>query len=161
VAAGLVPVIAFLAYTILPAFRVSTVNDALPDPAAGVPSAPTPTPTPTTTPTQPQTGVLARGRLAGIDHRASGRVTLVRLTGDRLLVRLEGLDVEAGPDYQVHLLPGAGRTSPEGGVKLARLKANRGNQNYPVPTGTTVSGPQTVLIWCRAFAVPVANASLS
>ncbi len=103
---------------------------------------------------------LSRGALSGIDHRASGDAALIRLVDGSQVIRLESLDVEPGPDYFVFVVPGAGRRSPDGGTRLNHLRGNRGNQNYPIPAGIAVTRPVTVLIWCRAFAVPVAAATL-
>ncbi len=33
-------------------------------------------------------------------------------------------------------------------------------QNYDVPVGARIDGPVTVLVWCRAFGVPVPAATL-
>src|SRR5438132_329291 len=78
-----------------------------------------------------------------------------------LVVRLEAIDVQNGPDYHVYLLSGTNRRNPSGGSELGKLKGNLGSQNYAVPAALDVSGPQTVLIWCRAFSTPVANATQS
>jgi hypothetical protein len=154
---GCAVVAGFLAVTVLPAFRVTTVREALPPTAgdSGTVDADRPAAPPATAAV-----VLGRGPLAGVDHRAAGTATLVRLAGGELVVRLEGLDVEPGPDYFVHLVPGTGATRPDGGTRLGRLKASRGDQNYPVPAAVRVPADVTVLIWCRAFAVPVAHATL-
>jgi hypothetical protein len=45
-------------------------------------------------------------------------------------------------------------------INLGRLKANIGNQNYPIPIGTDMSKYDTVLIWCRAFFVLFGSADL-
>ena len=103
---------------------------------------------------------VSRGTLFGIHHRASGSVALLRLTDGSGVIRLENLDVEPGPDYFVFAVPGADRERPDGGTRLHHLRGNKGNQNYPVPAGLPLTRPFTVLIWCRAFAVPVAAATL-
>jgi hypothetical protein len=156
--AQVVPVLLAFAATVLPAFLGSAVDEPLPQ-ASGVasqdPSAPA------VSPGVVSPDVVSEGGLRGIDHDATGRVRLLLLPDGTHVVRLEGLDVEPGPDYFLHLVPGADRSEPEGGVRLDRLRASQGNQNYPVPAGTSIEEPLTVLIWCRAFAVPVAAATLA
>jgi hypothetical protein len=83
--------------------------------------------------------VVGRGGLQGIDHRASGDVLLVR-SAKGYIVRLQSLAVELGPYYRVHVVPVAKRKSLDG-VHLNRLRGNRGNQNYPVPTTVGLQRP--------------------
>ena len=156
----LVPVVLAFLLTVAPAFRQVTVDEAFPT-AGDVARSPTAGSTETPGAAESdRAAVLARADLRGIDHRATGDVLLVRRPDGSLVVRLERLDVEPGPDYQVHLVPGARRAKPGGGVHLDRLRGNKGNQNYHVPTDLRVKTPVTLLIWCRAFAVPVANATI-
>jgi hypothetical protein len=103
---------------------------------------------------------VGRAELVGIDHRASGTARLIRLPDGSLLVRLDGIDVQPGPDYFVHLVPGAQQRKPGTGTALARLKGTRGSQSYLVPPDRTPRPPVTVLIWCRVFDTPVANATI-
>jgi hypothetical protein len=112
----------------------------------------------TPAPTEPV--LLASGALEGIDHDASGTATLYRQPDGTFVVGLEGIDVEAAPDNFVYLVPGLDRENPDGGIRIDGLKGNQGTQFYPVPAGTDLeSGEWTVLLWCRAFAVPIANAT--
>jgi hypothetical protein len=154
----LVPVLAAFLLTVAPAFRQVTVDE--PFPASVDVSQPTAAASNPGVSQAGQATTLGRGDIRGIDHRASGDVLLLRREDDSLVVRLERLDVEPGPDYQVFLVPGADRHKPNRGVHLDRLRGNRGNQNYDIPTDFRSKTPMTVLIWCRAFAVPVANATI-
>jgi hypothetical protein len=162
-AAQAVPVVIAFVITVLPAFRTVTVNDPLPgapvaatkaaDVAADTSESPAPRPVLSAT-------TLSETALTGINHRASGSALLIRLADGSHVIRLEHLDVEPGPDYFVFVVPGPEHRAPDGGSRLNHLRGNRGNQNYPVPTGVAVARPLTVLIWCRAFAVPIAAATL-
>ncbi len=166
-AVQLVPVLAAALVTVAPAFRQVTVDEAFPAAVRENPRSPADAPTasaasePSRSAKVSSATILGRGQLRGIDHRASGNALLVRRGDGSLVVRLERLDVEPGPDYQVHLVPGLDRHRPNGGVHLDRLRGNRGRQNYDVPAGQQVATPVTVLIWCRTFAVPVAAASIT
>jgi hypothetical protein len=151
----LVPASLAFVVAVLPAFHQVTVQEAFPAAKSGRSAAPSAAPS-----TADRAAVVASGELVGIDHSASGRVLLIRRDDGSYVVRLAGLDVEPGPDYHVHLVPGADRHGPGGGVHLDRLRGNRGNQNYDVPADVEVQPPVTLLIWCRAFAVPIAAATL-
>jgi hypothetical protein len=114
-------------------------------------------------PTAPAEPVaFASGALQGIDHDATGTAVLYERPDGSTFVGLERIDIEPGPDYKVYVVPGAGRESPgDDGVFLDSLRGNQGTQYYEIPAGTDVTnGDWTVLVWCRAFAVPIANASL-
>jgi hypothetical protein len=153
-AAQAIPVALVFIVTVLPSFRTVTVNDPLPGPVAA-PIAGSVSPVPVPAPL-----AVSRGNLSGIHHRASGTAVLLQLADGSRVVRLEDLDVEPGPDYFVVAVPGADRQRPDGGTRLHHLRGNKGNQNYPVPADLMLMRPFTVLIWCRAFAVPVAAATL-
>jgi len=162
---------ALLWVTVAPYFRDKTVDDAFPTtapvttaaPALPVEvAAPAPAAPVTTTAGAPPTGPvkLASGTLRGLaGHRGSGQVVLYRQPDGSHLVRLEDFDVSSVPAPVVYLVPGAGEERP-GGIKLGGLRGNQGNLNLPVPAGADASVPHTLLIWCEAFSVPVAGASI-
>jgi hypothetical protein len=148
---------------VLPTFVDKKVVEALPSTTnesarpSGQPDRSTPT-TPTT-PADPT--AIASGTLRGIDHDATGTAVLYRRDDGTSFVGLESINIESGPDYKVYVVPGTDRDRPgDDGVFLDDLRGNQGTQYYEVPTGTDLTaGEWTVLIWCRAFAVPIANAS--
>lgn len=104
---------------------------------------------------------LASAELHGIDHDASGSAVIYRQPDGTFVVGLESIDIEPTPDSKVYVVPGSDREAPgDGGVFLEGLTGNQGTQYYAVPAGTDLgSGEWTVLIWCRAFSVPIANAT--
>ena len=104
---------------------------------------------------------ISTGRLKGLGHDARGTVSIIRGTDGALVVRFEDFDIEGVPDPRVHLVPTPDAERP-GGVDLGRLPGNRGRVlDFAVPAGmgTDAAPGWTVLVWCRAFSVPVANAT--
>ena len=124
----------------------------LDEPLAVAAGAGTGSPRPSASAAGPQE--LSSGRLEGVGHAASGATRFVAVDG-QVVLRFEDVDVEGTPGPYVHLVPAGSRT-PDGGVPLGPLKAERGSFGYPVPAGVDVEGSWTVLVWCRPFATPVA-----
>ena len=158
----LVLVLAVLVVTVLPTIRDTEVNEELDvvstgrAPASASPEGDAMSPSPDAALT-----VAAQGSLRKLDYRASGRLRLIEAAGDKRIIRFDDLDVQPGPDYVVYLVPKKDAVTPTGGLSLGRLKANKGDQNYPVPASAKLGSELTVLIWCRAFAAPVAHAPLA
>ena len=139
-------------------------------PATAAPGGPVVTTEPTTTTTTTTArdhraggaGADREGQFAGIGHDASGTVRLYRQPDGHFVVGLEEIDIQPGPDYDVYVVPGAGKEDKDGGVRLDDLRGNKGTQYYEVPAGTDLGqGPWTVLVWCQTFAVPVAGSTPS
>jgi Electron transfer DM13 len=163
--AGLVVVLAL--YQPQKLFIEITLDEALPSAATAAPS-PTSVPaavapTPTSVPAGPRE--VAAGELRGLAHRGSGQVRLLALADGARVGRLEGLDVENGPDLHVYLAEAPADTDPaqfgRRFVDLGLLKANHGNQNYRLPADADSSRFRRTVIWCKRFAVGFAVAPLA
>jgi hypothetical protein len=106
-------------------------------------------------------GTLLTGSFIGVGdgiHDAQGNAKVIPIEGGGNVLRLEELVVTNGPDLYVYL---ATDKSASDFVNLGRLKANIGNQNYEIPSGTDITKYDTVLIWCRAFSVLFGSAELN
>jgi hypothetical protein len=90
-------------------------------------------------------------------HDAEGIAKQISLEDGRQFVRFENFKVTNGPDLFVYL---ATDKSASDFVDLGKLKANNGNQNYQIPSGTDLSKYNTVVIWCKAFSVLFGSAEL-
>jgi hypothetical protein len=104
--------------------------------------------------------LLSTGSFVGVGdgiHDAQGIAKVIPIEGGSNVLRLEDLVVTNGPDLYVYLSTDKSATDF---VDVGRLKANIGNQNYPIPAGTDMTKYDTVLIWCRAFSVLFGSADL-
>lgn len=155
-----------VAVLVLPTLRDTKVVErfpvvAAPEPAVGPSDAnAVPAASPATTAAAAEPVRVSSGELVGIDHDATGRASVYRQPDGSLVVALEGIDVEPGPDYRVIVVPTPDATRPGDGHELDALRGNVGTQYYEVPRDVgDVGDGWTVLIWCRAFGVPVAAAT--
>ena len=101
---------------------------------------------------------MSSATLRGIDHDATGTASVYRRPDGTTVVALEDIDIEPGPDYRVVVVRGEDQRSPGDGLELDALRGNQGTQYYEVSSGPDPGPGWTVLVWCRAFGVPVANA---
>ena len=183
VAVGAVLVIGLYLFQPWRLFTSSTVVEAVPTAsqdaggqtaAAAPPSSVSPSETPGSaspeTPAAPATPrVLAQGAIISHEHASSGAVRVLELADGSRVLRFEGLDTSDGPDLRVWLtdapvLEGtAGWHVFDDGryLDLGELKANRGDQNYPIPAEADLADYTSVSVWCRRFAVSFGAAALA
>ncbi|MEF2528544.1 MULTISPECIES: DM13 domain-containing protein [Streptomyces] len=132
---------------------------AAPSPTAGGGTAPP-------APAGPQT--VASGRFISHEHTTNGSVKLLRLADGSYTLRLEGLETSDGPALYVWLTDAPVKEGRDGWhvfddgahVSLGKLKANMGDQNYPLPAGTDPTRYTSVSIWCDRFDVSFGAAAL-
>jgi hypothetical protein len=118
----------------------------------------------TGSPTAAEPIELASGTFISLDHSTSGAVRVLHLDDGTRIVRLEGLRTDNGPDLYLYL----SRTAPDGEegtfdddfVSLGRLKGNRGDQNYELPSDVDLDRFGSVVIWCDRFNSAFGAASL-
>jgi len=113
-----------------------------------------------------QATVLATGRFHSVSHETSGVATIHQLSDGKRLVRFTTFETSNGPDVRIYLVAAKDATDNEtvtraGFIDLGAMKANRGDQNYEVPTNIDLSQYQSVTIWCRRFGVNFASAPLT
>lgn len=103
------------------------------------------------------------GRLVGLAHSSSGTAALARRADGSRVLTLTDLDTDNGSDLRVYLV--AGTVQGDGDVTddsdLGALKGNRGNQQYAIPAGVDATRYRTLVIWCRAITVGLAQAALA
>jgi len=104
--------------------------------------------------------LVLRGVFTGFDriHTGSGNVSVIQV-GDKYILRFEeNFNVANGPDLYV----GLGKDGKYiKGTEISRLKGNIGSQNYEVPVEINFADYNEVWIWCRAFSVGFAKATLN
>jgi hypothetical protein len=93
-------------------------------------------------------------------HRGSGKATVYVLPDGKRVLRFEDFTVTNGPALSVYLVRSADGNVDSGFLDLGKLKGNKGNQNYEIPTDTDLNAYGSVVIWCVPFGVTFAVASL-
>lgn len=132
-----------------------TVSEPLPSAAAGAVESPSATGV---------AAVLAKASFRDRAHHARGTARIVRLADGSRILRLEGLDVENGPDLHVTLAEAAADAPDDaydkGYVSLGKLKGNKGDQTYAIAADVDLSRFASVVIWCKRFSVAFGTAPL-
>lgn len=146
--------------TLAPTAPPVTTSPTTAPPTSAPPTAAPPTTAPPTTAPPATPVLLGSDALVGIDHAAGGTAQLIRSAAGTLVVRLAEFFVEPGPDYLLYVVPATGATTPDGGTSLGEFDVTTGSVNLDLPATFDASGAVTVLIWCRAYAVPVAHATV-
>lgn len=111
---------------------------------------------------------LAMGSFQGADdfHQGSGTAQLVRKADGKLEIHFKDFDVTNGPDLKVYVSSHEGPTKASdvldnAWTNISQLKGNKGDQVYRLPDTVSESDIASVVIWCEAFSVLFATASLS
>jgi hypothetical protein len=103
---------------------------------------------------------LASGPFKVADEgSAKGTATVIKRAAGGRVLTLTHFAVNNGPDLRVYLVPGDGKDVGKH-IDLGGLKGNKGNQKYDVPASADVARYRTVVIWCRAFTVAFARATM-
>ncbi|MFS8102908.1 DM13 domain-containing protein [Lentzea alba] len=107
---------------------------------------------------------VAAGEWRSLEHATTGKASLIKLPGGTYSVQFASLDTSDGPDLYVYLSPHASssaeKTFGQGFTSLGKLKGNRGDQVYEIPSGVDVSAIRSVVIWCQRFSAGFAVAPL-
>ena len=110
--------------------------------------------------------VLEKGEFHNADKTGKGTATLYQLADGKRVLRLTDFSVENGPDLHVRLIAADDAKDTKSVektdyVELAKLKGNKGSQNYDVPENVDLSKYKAVSIWCNRFSVNFAAAPLT
>ncbi len=105
---------------------------------------------------------LAAGTFAGLARPGSGRAAVVEVPDGRRVLTMTGFVTSNGPDLRVYLTTGDPASGDLGDVvDLGGLKGNRGDQQYELRSDIDQVRYRHVVVWCRAFDVGFASATLA
>jgi hypothetical protein len=110
--------------------------------------------------------VLVKGEFHNADKAGKGTATVYQLANGKRVLRLSNFETDNGPDLHVRLIAAddAKDTASVGKadfVEVAKLKGNKGSQNYELPEKLDLGKYRTVSIWCNRFSVNFAAAPLT
>jgi len=110
--------------------------------------------------------VLAQGEFHNADKAGKGTATVYALANGKRVLRLSPFETDNGPDLHVRLIAAddakdTASVAKADFVELAKLKGNKGNQNYELPEKVDLGKYRVVSIWCNRFSVNFAAAPLT
>jgi hypothetical protein len=109
---------------------------------------------------------LAKGEFHNADKAGKGTATVYQLADGKRVLRLSNFETDNGPDLHVRLIAADDARDTASVVKteyveLAKLKGNKGAQNYELPEKVDLGKYRLVSIWCNRFSVNFAVAPLT
>ena len=109
--------------------------------------------------------VVAKGDFHNADKAGKGTATVYEVADGKRILRLSEFETDNGPDLHVRLIAADDAKDTDSVkkaefVELAKLKGNKGNQNYDVSKDVDLSKYKVVSIWCNRFSVNFAAAPL-
>ena len=110
--------------------------------------------------------VLAKGEFHNAEKAGKGTATVYQLADGKRILRLSDFATDNGPDLHVRLIAAddakdTASVAKTDYVELAKLKGNKGNQNYELPESVDLNKYRAVSIWCNRFSVNFAVAPLT
>jgi hypothetical protein len=110
--------------------------------------------------------VLATGEFHNADKAGKGTATVYQLADGKRVLRLSSFETDNGPDLHVRLIAAddardTASVAKTDHVEVAKLKGNKGNQNYELPEKVDLGKYRVVSIWCNRFSVNFAAAPLT
>jgi hypothetical protein len=109
--------------------------------------------------------VLAKGEFHNAEKAGKGTATVYQLANGKRVLRLSDFRTDNGPDLHVRLIAAddakdTASVAKTDYVEVAKLKGNKGNQNYELPEKVNLGKYRVVSIWCNRFSVNFAAAPL-
>jgi hypothetical protein len=109
--------------------------------------------------------VLAKGEFHNAEKAGKGTATVYQLANGKRVLRLSDFRTDNGPDLHVRLIAADDAkdtvsVAKTDYVEVAKLKGNKGNQNYELPAKVDLGKYRVVSIWCNRFSVNFAAAPL-
>jgi hypothetical protein len=109
--------------------------------------------------------VLAKGQFHNAEKAGKGTATVYLLANGKRFLRLTHFKTDNGPDLHVRLIAAddakdTASVAKTKYVEVAKLKGNKGNQNYELPADVDLGKYRVVSIWCNRFSVNFAAAPL-
>jgi hypothetical protein len=110
--------------------------------------------------------VLAKGEFHKAEKAGSGTATVYQLADGKRILRLSDFATDNGPDLHVRLIAAddakdTASVAKADYVEVAKLKGNKGAQNYELPEKVDLEKYRVVSIWCNRFSVNFAAAPLT